>query len=85
MLNDDVMPTEMSKHPAMPIDSGMLTDGIEPLPPPEPPPLIFTPEKLIRRTFLMDKQEDSQKFRQIVVSKGSQSNVQTESENGMNP
>jgi hypothetical protein len=62
MLNDDVMPTEIFKHPAMPIDSGMLTDGIQPLPPPEPPPLIFTPEKLIRLTFLMDKQEDNQKL-----------------------
>ena len=63
-----------SKHPAMPTDTGMLTDGIEPLPPPEPPPLIFTPEK---------KQEDGQKLRgQIVVSQGSQCNVQTEWENG---
>jgi hypothetical protein len=40
-LNDYVMPTEISKHPAMPIDSGMLTDEIEPLPPPEPP-LLFS-------------------------------------------
>jgi hypothetical protein len=73
MLNDDVMPTEISKHPAMPIDSGMITDGIEPLPPPEPPPLIFTPEKLRRCTFLMDKKEDSQKLiGQVIVSQGSQ-------------
>jgi hypothetical protein len=27
-LNDDVMPKEMSKNPAMTIDAGMLTDGI---------------------------------------------------------
>jgi hypothetical protein len=74
---------DKSTHPAMPTDASMLTDGVEPLPPPEPPPLIFTPEKLISRTFLMDKQEDSQKFRgQIVVSQGSQCNVQTECENG---
>jgi hypothetical protein len=66
------------KHPAMPTDAGMLTDGIEPLPLPEPPPLIFTPEKLIRHTFLMEKQEDGQKLRrQIVVC-----NVKMEWENG---
>jgi hypothetical protein len=60
-------------------DAGMLTDAIEPLPPPEPPPLIFTSEKLIRLTFFMDKQEDGQKLRgQIVLSQGSQCNVQTE-------
>jgi hypothetical protein len=86
MLNDDVMPTEMSKHPAMPIDSGMLTDGIEPLPPPEPPPLIFTPEKLISCTFLMEKQEDGQKLiGQVIVSKGSQYDIKMEWENGEIP
>jgi hypothetical protein len=83
MLNDGVMLTEMSKHPAMPIDSGMFTDGIEPLPPPEPPPLIFTPEKLRRCTFLMDKKEDGQKpIGQVIVSQGSQCIVQTKWEMG---
>jgi hypothetical protein len=83
MLNDDVMSTDMSKHPAMPIDAGMLTDGIEPMPPPKPPPLIFTPEKLIRRTFLMEKQEDGHKLiGQVIVSQGSQCNVKMEWENG---
>jgi hypothetical protein len=51
----------------MPTDSGMYTDEIGPLPPPEPPPVIFTPEKLIRRTFLVDKQEDGEKFRGQIV------------------
>jgi hypothetical protein len=61
---------DKSNHPAMPTDFGMLTDGIEPLPPPEPPPPIFTPEKLIRLTFLMDtNQEDGQKLiGQVIVS-----------------
>jgi hypothetical protein len=57
------------EHPAMPTDSGMLTDGIVPLPPPDPLPLIFNPEKLRKRTLLMDRQEDGQKIRgQIVES-----------------
>jgi hypothetical protein len=74
---------DKSKHPAMPTNASMLTDGIEPLPPPEPPPLIFTPEKLIRCIFLMEKQEDSQQLiGQVVISKGSQCNVQTKWENG---
>jgi hypothetical protein len=74
---------DKSTHPAMPTDAGMLTDWIEPLPPPEPRPLIFTPEKLIRCTFLMEKQEDSQKLiGQVVVSQGSQCNVKMKWENG---
>jgi hypothetical protein len=51
---------DKSKHSAIPTDAGMLTDGIEPLPPPEPPPLILKPEKLIRQTFLTEKQGDGQ-------------------------
>jgi hypothetical protein len=48
----------------------------------EPPPLIFTPEKLIRRTFLMEKQEDGQKLiGQVIVSQESQCNVKMEWEN----
>jgi hypothetical protein len=74
---------DKSTHPAMPTDTGMLTDGIEPLPPPEPPPLIFTPEKLIRLPFLMEKQEDGQKLiGQVIVSQGSQCNVKMDWENG---
>jgi hypothetical protein len=32
-----------------------------------PPSLIFNPEDLIGHTFLMDEQEDGQKFRQRIV------------------
>jgi hypothetical protein len=42
---------DKSKHPATLTDAGTLTDGIEPLSPPEPPPVISTPEKLIRHIF----------------------------------
>jgi hypothetical protein len=41
------------------------TDKINALPPPSP---IFNPEDLIGRTFLMDEQEDGQKFRDALLN-----------------
>jgi hypothetical protein len=54
----DRSPMDQSKLASTP------TDEINAEPPPSP---IFNPEDLIGRTFLMDEQEDSQKYRGRLV------------------
>jgi hypothetical protein len=45
----------------------LASTPIDEINPEQPSPPIFNPEDLIGRTFLMDEQEDGQKFRGCIV------------------